>query len=342
MTPLARKLADEIRALGPIGVDRFMDLSASDPVHGYYRTRDPLGSAGDFITAPEISQVFGEIIGAWMAERWQAMGEPDPVMLVELGPGRGTLMADLLRAISRLPAARAAIRVHLVETSLPLRDRQRMTLATRHPELRPAWHDRLDTVPEGPLLLVANEFFDALPIRQWIGGTERRIGLDAADRLEFVASDDPGAVVETCEPAQEIAIAIGRRLACHNGAALVIDYGHDRTGSGETLQAVRDHRYAPVLDAPGEADITAHVDFQALGRALANGGAAVWGPVSQGRFLLENGAGLREEALCRGRTAEETTAIRRAVRRLIDPAAMGRLFKVMAAGSPGATRPAGF
>ncbi|HLY54276.1 MAG TPA: SAM-dependent methyltransferase [Stellaceae bacterium] len=374
MTPLGSRLAAEIRASGPIGVDHFMGLALGDPEHGYYSRRDPLGVAGDFTTAPEISQVFGEIIGAWLADSWRAMGSPDPVLLVELGPGRGTLAADILRTFRIMPACRAAARLHLVETSPALRERQRATLGGE-----PVWHDALDTVPDGPMLLVANEFFDALPIRQFVysgnAWHERLVGLDATGELVFVlgaaAAPPPpiplpqgeggrrgdlplplregdggrgqppeGAVFEICEPARDIATAIGRRLAVHRGAALIIDYGHGKQGFGETLQAVRAHRYAPVLDDPGEVDITAHVDFAALGAALAP--AAVWGPVTQERFLAANGVALREAALTRGTHEATATAIRRAVRRLLDPAAMGRLFKVLAATSPGLPCPAGF
>jgi NADH dehydrogenase [ubiquinone] 1 alpha subcomplex assembly factor 7 len=380
VTPLGERLAAEIRERGPIGVDRFMAAALGDPEHGYYRTRDPLGAAGDFTTAPEISQVFGEIVGAWLADAWTAMGAPDPVLLVELGPGRGTLMADILRTLRLLPACREAVRVHLVETGPVLRERQRATLAAAHPDIVPTWHDALESVPPGPLLLVANEFFDALPIRQFVFAAdtwrERMVGLDEAGRFAFVpgepapesllplreevgggvsTADGPllptsshegrrgvpeGAIFEICEAAARIAAAIGARLASAPGAALLVDYGHGRPGLGETLQAVRAHRPVGVLEDPGAVDLTAHVDFSALARALAP--AAVWGPVTQGEFLTRNGAVLREAALCRGKDESAATTIRRGIRRLLDPAGMGRLFKVLAATSPGSPRPAGF
>ncbi len=350
MTPLGAMLAAEIREQGPIGVDRFMACALGHPVHGYYRTRDPLGAAGDFITSPEISQIFGEIIGLWCAERWQAMGAPTTVHLIELGPGRGTLMADLLRALRVLPACRAAATVHLVETSPVLIEAQRATLTRFHPDIVPHWHDTLGTVPDGPTLLVANEFFDALPIRQWLRHEEhwheRRIALDQAGSFSFVRGDighpviEPsgeipeGAILETAEPSTDIAILIGQRLARAPGAALVIDYGHPVTAVGETLQAVKAHRPVPVLDEPGEADLTAHVDFAALAAALRAGGAVTGELLTQGRFLIENGAELRAERLCRQASPEQAISIRRGLQRLLDPTGMGRLFKILPVTSP--------
>jgi NADH dehydrogenase [ubiquinone] 1 alpha subcomplex assembly factor 7 len=357
VTPLGKKLAEEIRRAGPIGVDRFMAVALGDLEHGYYRTRDPLGVAGDFITAPEISQVFGEIIGLWCADQWQQMGRPDPVHLVELGPGRGTLMDDLLRAMAVLPGARAAMRVHLVETSPVLRQAQATRLASRHPDAEIHWHDSLDTIPPGPVLVVANEFFDALPIRQWQyrAGTwhERHIGLDDQGDFAFTlgpAGTPPvptprpaeGAIFETAEPSVAIAGAIGRRLATEPGAALIIDYGHATMAAGETLQAVRTHRFAPVLEAPGEADLTAHVDFSALATALALSGARPWGPVTQRHFLMANGAERRVATLTRSRPEAEAAVIGQAVARLLDPAQMGSLFKVLAATSADRPTPSGF
>ncbi len=357
MTPLGQILAETIRRTGPIGVDRFMAAALGDPEHGYYPTRDPLGAAGDFTTAPEISQVFGEIIGLWCADQWQQMGRPDPIQLVELGPGRGTLMADLLRALAVLPPARAAIRLHLVETSPVLRQCQQETLRARHPDITPRWHDGFGSVPAGPLLLVANEFFDALPIRQWQCRAgiwhERRIELDGAGGFAFTlgpAATPPvppppaaeGAIFETAEPGLALAEAIGRRLGTDAGAALIVDYGHLQTAVGETLQAVRAHRYSPVLEAPGEADLTAHVDFAALAGALAAGGAHCWGPVTQRHFLTANGAAHRLAALTRGKPAAAAAEISHAVARLLDPVQMGSLFKVLAASSAGRPAPVGF
>jgi NADH dehydrogenase [ubiquinone] 1 alpha subcomplex assembly factor 7 len=357
VTALGQKLAELIRRDGPIGVDRFMAAALGDPLYGYYITRDPLGAAGDFITAPEISQIFGEIIGLWCADQWQRMGCPDPVQLVELGPGRGTLMADLLRALAVVPKLRAALRLHLVETSPVLRASQRIRLAARHPDVSPHWHDRFDTVPPGPLLLVANEFFDALPIRQWQRRAgvwhERRVGLDDAGNFAFTAGPpttpplapppaDEDAIFETAEPGLAIAEAIGRRLAACPGAALIIDYGHARTAAGETLQAVRRHKPVGLFDEPGEVDLTAHVDFEALAGALAGPGARCFGPVTQRHFLAANGAAQRVAALTRGKPEPEAAAIGHAAARLLDPAQMGSLFKVLAAISPDRPAPSGF
>jgi len=345
VTPLAIRLAARIREEGPIGVDRFVAAALGDPEHGYYMIRDPLGRAGDFITAPEISQIFGEIVGLWCAEHWRRMGMPSEFALVELGPGRGTLAADMLRAMKVLPACRAAARLHLVETSPALRARQRATLT----EIEPHWHDRLETVPTGPMLLVANEFFDALPIRQWQfrngAWCERLIGLEG-DSFAFVAGppgEPPvpppaateGALFETCEPALAIAETIGRRLASGPGAAIMIDYGHGTTAIGETLQAVRAHRYAPVLEDPGEADLTAHVDFAALAAALRRGGGETAPLTTQAGFLIAHGAEYRARALAKGKGPDGAAAIDQALRRLLDPGKMGRLFKVLTATTPG-------
>jgi NADH dehydrogenase [ubiquinone] 1 alpha subcomplex assembly factor 7 len=356
-TPLGTRIADLIRAGVPIGIDQFMKLALGDPELGYYRTRDPLGARGDFITAPEISQIFGETIGIWCADQWQRLGAPDPIRLVELGPGRGTLAADLLRALAVLPAARAAVRLHLVETSPVLRRVQAVTLRSRHPDIEPSWHDCLESVPSGPFLLVANEFFDALPIRQWqrSGGRwrERLVGLDDTGRLDFTlgpVAEPPllappaadGAIFETAEPAWQLGHAIGCRLAQANGAALIIDYGHAPTSIGETLQAMRAHRPVPVLAAPGDSDLTAHVDFAALGHAIESAGGRCWGPIAQARFLGANGAGIRIATLTTGKSDEAASAIRTAAHRLLDPTGMGVFFKVLAVTSIGSPAPSGF
>jgi len=350
MNLLERQLVEEIRATGPIGVDRFMGRALAQ----YYGSRDPLGAAGDFTTSPEISQVFGEILGLWGADQWQRLGGPLPLKLIELGPGRGTLMADLLRALKVLPALRQAVELHFVETSPTLRQAQAQTLQRFHPDLAPHWHDTLDEVPPGPMLLVANEFFDALPIRQWLRqGTEwreRLVGLDDAGTLSFVTgpvSQPPveplvateGDLFETCEPALAIATKIGRRLAAAPGAAVLIDYGHGRSAVGDTLQALKGHAYAPVLADPGEADLTAHVDFDALGQALAAAGANVAALEQQGRFLIDHGAEVRLDVLLRGKDETAALALKSGVRRLIDPMEMGRLFKVLAATSPERSAP---
>ncbi|MGQ7792703.1 class I SAM-dependent methyltransferase [Faunimonas sp. B44] len=348
-TPLAAKLARLIRANGPITVANYMAICLGDPEHGYYATRDPLGAAGDFTTAPEISQMFGEIVGAWLAHAWALAGAPAAVRIVELGPGRGTLMADVLRVLARVPGL-AAAPVHLVETSPALCARQRETLSGHAGSI--AWHDRLEAVPEGPILLVANEFFDALPIRQFVRARgawrERMVGLGEGERLAFgigpgmidtpLAAPD-GAILEVNPPAAAMMQAIAGRIARHGGAALVIDYGHAATAPGDTLQAVRRHAYCDPLEAPGESDLTAHVDFQALAAAARAGGASVHGPIAQGRFLLD--LGLLNRAGQLGAAADEAAreAIRAAVERLAGRDAMGELFKVVAVTPHGLTPP---
>ncbi|HEX6103828.1 MAG TPA: SAM-dependent methyltransferase, partial [Alphaproteobacteria bacterium] len=284
---------------------------------------------------------------------------PDPVMLVELGPGRGTLMADALRAAKVRPEFGAAVRLHLVESSPGLRARQAAALV----DANPAWHDGLERVPAGPLLLIANEFFDALPIRQFQrtegGWCERMIALDeTGERFRWVlappsaAADallapeqvqaPTGAITEISPAAQGLAAAIGARLAAAPGAGLIVDYGHDRSAPGETLQAVRRHRPADPLEHPGEADLTAHVDFAALARAARAAGAEAHGPVTQGEFLKALGIELRAERLLARATSEQAEAIRSGLHRLIDDAEMGRLFRVLALTSPGFGPPAGF
>jgi len=348
LTPVHRLLLDEIAQTGPVPVSRFMERALGHPEHGYYRKKAPLGLAGDFTTAPEISQMFGELIGLWCAVVWQSMGSPAEIALAELGPGRGTLMADLLRAAALVPGFRAAIRLHLVETSRVLRTRQAASLA----EAAPTWHDDLTTLPDQmPLLVVANEFLDALPIRQYVrrGATwhERLIGAEG-ETLAFVDGppaiiDAPqaedGAIFEINEPARTVAAALGQRLAAQGGAGLLIDYGHGASACGDTLQAVRRHAYAPLLDDPGEADLTAHVDFQAIARAASP--AAAFGPVGQGAFLRALGIELRAEKLMRAAPAKAND-IATACRRLIDGAEMGNLFKVLSLAHPALPVPPGF
>ena len=359
MTSVAEIIARRIRAAGPLTVADFMLEAMQHPRLGYYATRDPLGAAGDFITAPEMSQIFGELIGLWCAEVWARMGGPDPVLLVELGPGRGTLMADALRALAVAPDFRRALRLHLVETSPALRALQARTLATA----APTWHERLDAVPAAPLLLVANEFLDALPIRQFErrggGWHERRVGLAPDGRaLAFALDPAPspsaalipprlsaapdGSVAEVCPAALGLADELARRLARDGGAALFIDYGQGQSACGDTLQAVRQHRYHPVLEAPGSADLTAHVDFEAFAGAARAAGARTCGAVTQASFLRALGIELRVRQLVANASAETSAAIRGGVRRLIDAGEMGTLFKVLALTHPDLPMPAGF
>jgi SAM-dependent MidA family methyltransferase len=328
--------ADRLRAMiakqGPVSVATYMALANAH----YYATRDPLGAAGDFVTAPEISQMFGELAGLALADLWSRAGRPAGARYVELGPGRGTLAADALRAMR---AAGLEPAVHLVETSPVLRAAQ----AERLPGA--VWHDDLASLPAGgPVLAIANEFFDALPIRQWVeteaGRRELRVALDG-ERFIRVPAGQAGAISEASPASREVVERLARRLLRHGGAALIVDYGHDRTGTGDTLQAVRRHQYADPWSEPGESDLTAHVDFQALAEAAASGGARVHGPVGQGEWLKGLGIDARADALCRGAPAR-AEAVRAARDRLVSPGAMGRLFRVLALTHPAWPGPEGF
>lgn len=343
MTKLADRLARAITLAGPIPVSQFM---AAANAH-YYATRDPLGAAGDFVTAPEISQMFGELVGLWCADLWDRAGRPD-VAWVELGPGRGTLAADALRAMAR---AGLTPPVHFVETSPALRTSQ----AERVPEA--TFHDDASTLPaDRPLLVVANEFFDALPIRQLVRGAdgwrERLVacqdtlflpiaGKAVPDAIlpESLRDAQPGAVLETSPAAVAIMRELAGRIAAQGGALLAIDYGYEGPALGETLQAVRGHAYANPYDAPGEQDLTAHVDFTTLAAAAQAAGATVWGPVEQGEWLVRLGIDSRAALLARAAPAkaDEIAGVR--VRLVVD---MGRLFKAIAATAPGWPEPAGF
>lgn len=343
MNALQQEIAAMIGAEGPIGIDRFMALALGHPRHGYYMTRDPFGLAGDFVTAPEISQMFGEVLGLWAAITWQQMGSPARVALVELGPGRGTLMMDALRAARAVPGFAEALEVHLVEMSPVLARAQATQLAGSGHE--PAWHATIDELPpDVPLIMLANEFFDALPVRQFVataeGWREKLVGTDDAGRLVFgldpavtdalTLKAPAGAIFETSPIGLDIMRRLAERLARQGGALIAIDYGHARSAYGDSLQAVQGHAFVPVLDNPGEADITAHVDFATLAIAAGRGGAKAHPIISQA-CLLER-LGIRERAAILKRKAEEPAAIDAAVLRLAGTgeAAMGRLFKALA------------
>jgi SAM-dependent MidA family methyltransferase len=324
VTPLERALRDRIVVEGSITVEAFMEACNAY----YYATRDPLGASGDFTTAPEISQMFGEMVGAALADLWRRAGSPADAIHAELGPGRGTLAADALRV---LRSAGFRGDSHLVETSPALRKAQKSAVADAQ------WHDEIGDLPQKPLLLVANEFLDALPVRQFVGGIERRI-VTAAGGLAF---DRDGKIVED-SPARTAAVsAIAERVVEHGGAALLIDYGHAKSAAGDTLQAVRGHRYAAVLDRPGEQDLTSHVDFKALTRAARQAGASVTAVVPQGEWLIRLGIESRAQALSRA-NADRAYDIEAALHRLTAPAEMGTLFKVVAIHSPRWPAPAGF
>jgi NADH dehydrogenase [ubiquinone] 1 alpha subcomplex assembly factor 7 len=297
MSGLSDLITRRIRAVGPMSLAEFMHEALQHPRFGYYATRDPLGIKGDFITAPEVSQVFGELIGLWCADTWVRMGRPDPVLLVELGPCRGTLIQDALRALARVPDFRRALRLHLVETGEKLRALQRECLASTEV----IWHRELGTVPEGPTILIANEFLDALPIvqlRRGEAGWHERVVVLAPDgetlMLTQTGTPSPlaalvppelaaaaaGSIFEARPAALGIAEHLGRRLAAAPGAALFIDYGHTEKSCGDTLQAVRRHRYCGILDQPGSADLTAHVDFASFAEAARAAGAVPYGATS--------------------------------------------------------------
>ena len=354
-------LGDHLRTLiaqeGPITIERYMALALGHPMLGYYHSRDPFGARGDFTTAPEISQMFGELLGLWAAEAWTTCGSPDPVHLVELGPGRGTMMADALRALRVMPKFLAALDIHLVETSGALIEHQRVALADAS---RPVtWHASLETLPPGPAIVLANEFFDALPVRHYIQAQgawhERMVGLDDTGALMFGLSADSepglrvsaeeGAVLEIGVVAQRLMSVLAARIAKEGGALLAIDYGHIATSLGETLQAVKWHRFVDPLETPGEADLTAHVDFAGLVRAARAAGAVVRGPVTQSFFLQQIGIRQRAATLSRRAVPDEAQKIASALNRLIStaqPTDMGALFKVMAVVRRGTPPLAGF
>jgi NADH dehydrogenase [ubiquinone] 1 alpha subcomplex assembly factor 7 len=353
VTPLGEALRRRLVAGGPITVAAFMAEAAAH----YYR-RDPFGPRGDFVTAPEVSQMFGELIGLWAAEVWRCLGAPAPVLLVELGPGRGTMMADALRAARLVPDFLEAARIHLVETSLALAAAARERLAVHRPTL----HAHLAEVPDGPAIVLANEFLDALPVRQFVragaGWRERLIAWDeAADALAFTLDPRPsplaalataglehapeGTVAEFSPQAAAVAGELGRRIARQEGAALLIDYGDAGPLAGPTLQAVRRHAPADVLAHPGEADLTAHVDFALIARAAREAGAETYGPVPQGAFLGALGIAERARRLKERASPAEAAGIDAALERLVSPSAMGTLFKALALVPRGMPAPPG-
>lgn len=351
---LAARLAARIREHGPLSVADYMQACLSDAREGVYAARQPIGAAGDFITAPEISQIFGELVGLWCVAVWRGMGEPPAVTVAELGPGRGVLMADALRAWHTVPPFLACVSVALVESSPIMRGAQRKTLPTSPVPLH--WYADLDALPAGPLIVVANEFLDALPIHQYVrrGGLwrERVVGLDTATRFVFAEGDavhhdglppaPDGAIVEMRPAATTLLAALGRRAAGAPLAALFIDYGHAETGCGDTLQAVAAHKYADPLEAPGQADLSAHVDFAALKRDAVSFELRPYGPMPQGEFLLRLGLAARRDRLLAGAAPAQRTAIATGAARLVDPRQMGVLFKALALTRAGLPAPPPF
>lgn len=360
MNAFEKAIRATIEADGPLPVSRYMALCLSDPRHGYYATRDPLGVGGDFITAPEISQMFGELIGLWCAEVWRAMQSPAGLLLVELGPGRGTLMSDLLRAAKIVPHFAKAAEIHLVETSPVLTERQKQKLAATRARI--FWHRNVESLPDGPLLVIANEFIDALPVDQFVktadGWHERRVGisggklafgLDAAvtpgidNGLPARLRNAPaGSVWERRDlgPIRDIA----RRTAAFGGAALIVDYGHRRTTLADTLQAVRTHEFADPLELPGQTDLTSLVDFETLAAVAREARARVYGPLPQGVFLRRLGIEPRAERLKQNADARTRASIDAALARLVGsaPRHMGELFKAIAFTHPKLPAPPGF
>ena len=356
-TPLEARLKRFIALHGPIPLALFMAQCLGDPEHGYYTTRDPLGAAGDFITAPEVSQMFGELLGIWMLSLWQQQGCPSPFQLVELGPGRGTLMRDMIRAISSNEAAGKALAIHLVDISPTLKAQQAETLrtgmmgtGTMGASWPITWHDDIGTLPQAPLFIIANEFFDSLPIHQWVfhekAWHERVVGLDKDGNLAFglgplrdldqaptQQSPENGAIVEHCPMAEAIIADLATHIGKHGGAGLIIDYGYDKPGYGDTLQALSRHAYAIPLAHPGEQDLTAHVNFARLADCATRAthdALTIGGPLTQGDFLLAMGLLERAGQLGRGKPAEIQEAIQAAVERLAAPNQMGALFKILA------------
>jgi SAM-dependent MidA family methyltransferase len=333
-------------------LDQFMQACLDDPVYGYHRKRHSIGATGDFVTAPEISQVFGELIGLWCAVAWEAMGRPEPLRLVELGPGRGTLMRDALRAARTVPGFLAAATVHLVEVSVPMREAQHAVLDPRDPGRGPRidWHDAMAEVPAGPAVVVANEFLDALPIRQLIHDgqvwRERVVALGPDGRLQLVAGDQialesatppwDGAIVELRPGEDEVLAAFAARASPH--LALFIDYGPAEASFGDTLQAVRGHAYADPLAEPGATDLTSHVQFAGLADKARAAGLAADGPITQAEFLGRLGIVERTARLMAANPAR-AGEIEAATHRLLAPGGMGQLFKAMVVRSPSLPAP---
>lgn len=338
---LKDRVISRIRQDGPMRVSEYMSVCLLHPTLGYYTTRDPFGAAGDFITAPEISQMFGELIGLCLAQSWLDQGAPAPFTLAELGPGRGTLMADAMRATRSVPGFHTAAQITLIEASPSLRRAQGQQLGSYAPH----WHDTVDNLPNQPLFVIANEFFDALPIRQFQrdgnGWRERLVGLDSENltlglgdllphhalqhRLEDTKD---GNLVESCAPASAVITALGQRIATRGGVALIVDYG-DWRSLGDTLQALQEHRSAGVLDDPGKADLTAHVDFEALALAASGTGCDHSRLTPQGVFLERLGITERAQVLAKGQSGETLNTIVSAHRRLTHANEMGNLFKVL-------------
>ena len=350
---LKDRLKAEIRTGGPIPISRFMTACLHDPEDGYYATRPRLGEDGDFITAPLVSQMFGELLGAWAVETWRGLGRPDRLLLVEVGPGDATLITDILSAGRLDPAFLAAAELWLVETSAPLIVLQHDRLASA--ALKPKWAWDLAGLPtDAPIILIANELLDCLPPRQFVrtkdGVAERGVGLNAAGELCFgltplpgerLPEDAPvGAVIEVSPAQLDFAAALAGRIVAQGGAALLIDYGRDTPGTGDTLQALQRHRKVDPLADPGAADLTVHADFPGVLRAAETQGATT-AILDQGEFLRRLGIEARAAALSRARP-DQAGALARQLARLTNPDQMGVLFKAACLFAPGAAPPPGY
>jgi SAM-dependent MidA family methyltransferase len=360
---LKQRLIDSIKRDGPMPLEDFMATALTHPQHGYYTTRDPLGRAGDFITAPEISQVFGELLGLWGADLWSRMGCPENLNLIELGPGRGTLMQDILRVAEKLPGFADTLSVHFVETSPVLQQAQAKAVAA-YP-VSPSWHADIPALltalsadaPPAPCLIYANEFFDALPIRQYVkngtGWSLRHVGLTQTDALSYIdiaCTDKPetnmtaedGDILETCPTGAKLLASLAAHIKTHGGGALVIDYGYGETAFGDSFQALEKHQQVHPLASPGTADLTAHVNFQTLAATAHAAGCAVHGPVTQRHFLQKLGIEARFNRLKQNAEASLQTSLAAAQDRLTATDQMGALFKVMALTAPDTAVPDGF
>jgi NADH dehydrogenase [ubiquinone] 1 alpha subcomplex assembly factor 7 len=349
---LADRLKAQIQDAGPLSVAQYMTACLHDPAEGYYATRPAIGGEGDFITAPTVSQMFGELLGLWAAEVWERLGRPAQVALVEMGPGEGVMMGDMLRAARAAPGFLDAAGVWLVETSQPLRARQAARLGDAPVSVQ--WARDLDGVPDDrPIILVANELLDCLPVQQFVrtgrGWAQRMVGLDDAGALSFGLQPAPefeahfpdapvGSLLER-SPAQEaLGGALAARVVAQAGAALLVDYGRDGPAFGDTLQALRAHRKVDPLEGPGQADLTAHADFPSVLARAAEAGGAVTPILGQGEFLRRLGIEARAAALSQSRP-DMAEILARQLQRLTGPDQMGRLFKACAIHSPGLAAP---
>lgn len=359
-TPLETKLKRLISNNGPITLAQYMGECLSHPKHGYYMNKDPFGEGGDFTTAPEISQMFGEMIGMWIANTWQAMSSPSPIKLIELGPGRGTLMADILRVLNIVPELKSNLSVHMVEMSPTLIETQKKSLASEA-QTKITWHKNLSEIADGCSFIIANEFFDALPVHQFEktdkGWNERVLGLTDGKLTPALAPASPalfmtdevkrnaantGDILEASAISISIMAEISRRIKESGGASLIIDYGYKKTSYGDSIQAMKSHKYCPIFETPGHADITAHVNFATLSQCAEECGLDVFGTAEQGAFLKQLGIEMRAEKLSTSATPQQKQDIASAIKRLIDDKEMGTLFKVIAVQNKNLPKPIGF